>query len=80
MTGGEINHVMEDIPGHCDVLTFVQVTLRATGGLWTTSNRTKGGMSSVSLAPFTWNNEGKEWQNDSSAVPPSQAVKTETRV
>lgn len=38
----EIRHVMGDISGHCDVLTFVQMTLRATGGFWATSNRAKG--------------------------------------
>lgn len=52
---------MEDIPGHRDAFTFVQMTLRATGGLWATSNGTKGGVTSVTLAPFAWNNEeGKQ--------------------
>lgn len=60
MTVGEIKHVMKDIPGHCDVLTFVQMTLRATWGLWATSNRTEGGASNVSLALFTWNNEERK--------------------
>lgn len=60
MTVGEIKPVMEDIPGHCDVLTFIQMTLRATRGLWATSNRTKGGASNVPLALFTWNNEERK--------------------
>lgn len=43
-----------------DVLTFVQMALRVTRGLWATSNRTKGGVFSFALALFTWNNEERK--------------------
>lgn len=57
---GEIKHSMEDIQGCCDVLTSVQMTLRATEEFWTTGNRTEGGVSNVALALITWNNEERK--------------------
>lgn len=48
---------MEDVPGDRDVLTLVWMTLRAAGGLWATSIRTRGGVKSVTLVPFLWSSE-----------------------
>lgn len=48
---------MEDVLGCRDVLTLVHMTLRASGELWATSIRTKGGMKSITLVLFIWSSE-----------------------
>lgn len=56
---GEMKLAMADIRGSCDVL-FCSEDPKSHWRIWVTSSRTKGTVTSVTLAPFTWINERRK--------------------